>query len=113
MKAGRIAIALLFLTMAPAAFSLEPDQILVIANASNPASIKIAEYYCAKRNVPKENILRLTLDAPLDNSIARNKYDEQIASPVRKKRIRSSGRSHTSLRMRRDVGPWIASAASD
>jgi uncharacterized protein (TIGR03790 family) len=83
MTASRIAIFVFVLTMTPAVLSLEPDQILVIANGSNPASIKIAEYYCAKRDVPISNILKLKLDAPLDDSISRDKYNEQIASPIR------------------------------
>lgn len=85
MTNSKIVLLALLLIMSPAALSLEPDQILVIANESNPASIRIAEHYCSKRNVPKQNILLLRLGAPLDNTITRNKYDEQIASPIKAK----------------------------
>jgi len=63
-------------------WALESNEILVIANGSNAASVRIAEYYCVKRNVPKENILKLALNEPLNDSISRNHYEKLIAKPV-------------------------------
>ena len=73
------------LFLASPAIALQPDEILIITNDKNPSSIKIAQHYCLRRNVPKENILQLTLDAPLDDTINRNLYESQIASPIREK----------------------------
>jgi hypothetical protein len=44
-----------------AGYALEPNEILVIANSEVPASVRIAEYYCAKRRVPGRNVLALPL----------------------------------------------------
>ncbi len=65
-------------------FALEPDKILVIANSDIGASVQIAQYYCAKRGVPAGNILALPLGAALNDTIARNDYEKQLAEPIRK-----------------------------
>jgi uncharacterized protein (TIGR03790 family) len=65
-------------------FALEPDEILVIANSDIGASVQIAQYYCAKRSVPTNNILALPLGAALNDTIARNDYEKQLAEPIRK-----------------------------
>jgi uncharacterized protein (TIGR03790 family) len=68
-----------------AGFALEPDEILVIANSDIRASVRIAQYYCAKRGVPTGNILALPLGAVLNDTIARDDYERQLAEPIRKK----------------------------
>jgi uncharacterized protein (TIGR03790 family) len=77
-----ILTGLLFCTSASA---LEPNQILVIVNNDIPASVKLGQYYCQRRNVPKENILALSLGKLLADSISRDDYDKNIAEPVRKR----------------------------
>ena len=80
----RIAIVtLLILFAAGAGFALEPDEILVIANSDVAASVRIAQYYCAKRKVPKDNILALPL--PASETISRDDYEKQLAEPIREK----------------------------
>jgi uncharacterized protein (TIGR03790 family) len=69
----------------PVALALEPNDILVIVNADIEASVKLGEYYCRQRNVPKENILALPLGKTLADSISRDDYDSNIAAPVRKR----------------------------
>jgi len=66
-------------------FGLEPDQILVIANNDIEASVQLAQYYCEKRAVPKENVLTLPLGAALNDRISRVNYEKQIAEPIRQK----------------------------
>lgn len=66
-------------------FALSPDEILIITNDKNPSSMKIAEHYCLRRNVPEENIFQLSLDAPLDDTVSREKYNRQIAAPILEK----------------------------
>jgi uncharacterized protein (TIGR03790 family) len=77
-----ILIGLLFCTSTSA---LEPNQILVIVNNDIPASVQLGQYYCQRRNVPKENILALSLGKILADSISRDDYDKNIAEPVRKR----------------------------
>jgi len=68
-----------------AGYALEPDEILVIANSDVPASVQIAQYYCAKRTVPVNNILALPLGTSLSDTITRNNYEKRLAEPTRKK----------------------------
>ncbi|MDD5326980.1 MAG: TIGR03790 family protein [Phycisphaerae bacterium] len=65
-------------------FALEPENILVIANSDIKASVRIAQYYCAKRGVPAKNILALPLGAGLNDTITRNDYEKKLAEPIRK-----------------------------
>ena len=65
------------------ALALEPNEILVIANGNNPASLRIARHYCDIRAVPRENILKLALNRELTDDITRNHYEKLIAQPVR------------------------------
>jgi len=66
-------------------FALEPSEILVVANRDIPQSVQIAEYYCQKRKVPRDNILALPLGQKNDNTIARDSYEKSLAEPLRKK----------------------------
>ncbi|MHC5059532.1 MAG: TIGR03790 family protein [Planctomycetota bacterium] len=75
--------ALLIVFSAQSVSALEPDEILVVANGNNPASMRVANHYCEKRNVPKENILKLTLNREPADDITRSRYDKLIAHPVR------------------------------
>ncbi len=68
-----------------AGFALEPDEILVIANGDVEASVRIAQYYCAKRAVPLNNILALPLGMGLSDTITRDDYEKQLAEPIRQK----------------------------
>ena len=77
-----ILIGLLFCAIAAA---LEPNEILVIVNKDIPASEELGQYYCQQRNVPKENILALSLGKTLVDSISRDDYDKNIAEPIRKR----------------------------
>jgi len=78
-----VAVVLPLLVCCSAGFALEPDEILVIANSDVAASVQIAQYYCAKRKVPKDNILALPL--PTSETIDRDDYEKQLAEPIRKK----------------------------
>ena len=73
----------LFTFSAFAVSGLKPDEILIIANSSDPASLRIAGSYCEKRNVPEDNIFTLSLPAPLADSISRANYEKLIAHPIR------------------------------
>lgn len=65
-------------------FALQPDEILVIANRQVDVSEQIANYYCEKRNIPKKNILYLSLGNNLLEIISRDDYEHSLALPIRK-----------------------------
>lgn len=71
--------------------ALEPSEILIVANETNRASTRIAEYYCDKRGLSPEQILRLPLDQPLVGTIDRAGYLRTIAEPIRKALQKPSG----------------------
>ncbi|MHC4542999.1 MAG: TIGR03790 family protein [Planctomycetota bacterium] len=72
--------------------ALEPDEILIIANRNCSESLAIAQYYCAKRGVPEDNILTLPLGTELSYTITRTNYEKQLAEPIRE-RLLSLGSS--------------------
>ena len=78
-------IILPLLACCSAGFALEPEEILVIANSDIAASVRTAQYYCAKRGVPAANILALPLGTNLSDTITRADYEKQLAKPIRKK----------------------------
>lgn len=75
----------LFFIIYSETFALEPNEILVIVNSDIPESVRIAQHYCARRDVPENNILALSLGLSLDDSISRQDYDRQLAEPIREK----------------------------
>ena len=80
-----IPVALLILLCWAEAFALEPAETLVIANADNAASVRLARYYCRKRRVPTDNMLALSLGVQLRDTISRSDYEKWLAGPIRKK----------------------------
>jgi len=76
---------LVVLMCSGAGHALEPDEILVIANSNVTASVRIAQYYCARRGVPVGNILALPLGTGLSDAIARDGYEKRLAEPIREK----------------------------
>ena len=82
---------LALLLLGPAVLALEPDEILIIANANHSGSLSIAQYYCAKRGVPVDNILTLPLGSELSYTITRTNYDKQLAEPIRERLLTPGG----------------------
>lgn len=74
---------LLVLLLAAFASALEPEEIMVIASGADTESVEIAKYYCQKRAVPLENLIKLPLPAARADSISRKDYDFFIAAPIR------------------------------
>src|SRR3954451_22482854 len=72
-------LALCFL--APAAPAVEPQDIFILVNKNVPESRQVADHYCAKRGVPKENVI--ALDLPKGEDISRRDYDAKLADPLR------------------------------
>jgi len=80
-----IASLLTLLLLCSASSALEPNEILIIANGNHSESLAIAQYYCAKRGVPVDNILTLPLGTELSYTITRANYEKQVASPIRER----------------------------
>ena len=69
------------LLLAGSAFALEPKEVFVIANKDVKESLELADYYVARRKVPKENVVTLSL--PKIEDITRKDYDEKLVAPLR------------------------------
>lgn len=63
-------------------FGLEPKEVLVVANKDMEGSVELASYYMDKRGIPKSHLLSLSLT--IDETMARNEYDEVLAKGVLK-----------------------------
>lgn len=61
--------------------ALEPKEILVIANGNVKTSIALAIYYLEKRQIPKENLIKVRI--PESEVCTRTDYVIKIAIPVR------------------------------
>jgi uncharacterized protein (TIGR03790 family) len=70
----------LLLAAAPAG-ALEPKDIVILVNKNVPASRQVADHYCAKRGVPKDNVV--VLDLPPDEDISRRDYDKRLKISLR------------------------------
>ncbi|MHC4574351.1 MAG: TIGR03790 family protein [Planctomycetota bacterium] len=85
MNVSKSLVAFFIFFTAGSGSALGPDGILIIANRDIPASVRIANYYCAKRKVPHANILALPLGASLSDTIDRGGYEAKLAEPIREK----------------------------
>ncbi len=83
---GRYAITSLVILAAccATARALEPNEILVVANSQNAASVRLARYYCERRGLPSGNVLPVSLGTSLRDSIGRADYDAHLAGPIRR-----------------------------
>jgi uncharacterized protein (TIGR03790 family) len=68
------------------AWSLKPNEVLVVANQRVAESVELAQYYMGQRGIPKTNLL--LIDAPKTESCSRRDYEQHIATPVRDRLIR-------------------------
>ena len=75
----------LVISVAGHSFALAPNEILVIANGNNPASVRVARHYCQKRGIREESILKLDLKPELSDDITRSDYEKLLARPLRAK----------------------------
>lgn len=83
-RGNKVWVAAILVTCAMttgSALALEPANVFVLTNKNLPASQEVAEHYCAKRGVPKENIV--SLDLPTGEDISRRDYDKKLAGPLR------------------------------
>lgn len=61
---------------------LTAGQVMIIANRNNPASVKVADHYAERRDIPSSQIV--TFDLPLDETMNRADYERRLLTPLRK-----------------------------
>jgi uncharacterized protein (TIGR03790 family) len=66
----------------PARAELQPNQVVILANAKSPESLAVAAHYAAQRGVPASHIVRL--DLPFRDSLTRQEYEEIVVAPLRR-----------------------------
>lgn len=79
-----VAIGIVLSVCGQLAVALEPNEILLIANTDQAASMRLARYYCEKRGVPSRNIIPVSLGTQLRDSIGRADYEKRLAGPIRR-----------------------------
>lgn len=62
--------------------ALEPDEVLVVANARAKDSLALAEYYMQRRKIPLDHLVRI--GANWKEHCSRQEYNDDIRDPVRK-----------------------------
>lgn len=75
----RAVVALMLLPAA--AFALEPKDVFIVCNKDVKESRQVADHYVAKRKVPAENVIELSL--PKAEDISREDYEAKLAGPLR------------------------------
>jgi len=84
MPCKRVLAVGLVLLCSARAYALDPNEILVVANADIADSVRLARYYCLKRGLPKGYVVPVSLGRQLRNSISRSDYEKQLAKPLRR-----------------------------
>src|SRR5881398_1877329 len=69
--------------LAPAggAGALEPREVFLLVNKNVPESRAVADHYCGRRGVPREN--QIVLDLPTGDEVTRADYGAKIVTPLR------------------------------
>src|SRR4051794_26323668 len=69
--------------LAPAggALALEPREVFLLVNKNVPESRAVADHYCGRRGVPREN--QIALDLPAGDDVSRADYAAKVVAPVR------------------------------
>lgn len=77
-----IALGVMSVWTSPAHATLEPQHVVILANATNAESLAVAQYYAAKRNIPADHIIRL--DVPFRDRLSRREYEDLVVTPLRR-----------------------------
>lgn len=63
-------------------YALDPDEVVVVANAKVAESLRLAEFYMAERTIPENNLIVLSTDTK--ESCSRDIFQKQIETPIRR-----------------------------
>jgi uncharacterized protein (TIGR03790 family) len=58
----------------------EKDRVVILANAADPDSVRLAQYYAQQRQIPEANIISLAM--PTEETISIRQYVDQIHNPL-------------------------------
>jgi len=72
--------ALLFLLSTQPAYCLTPEDILVVYNQNMPESKEVAEYYTAKRTVPADNLIGVSV--PNSETMTRSRFETDLCAKI-------------------------------
>ncbi len=78
---GILLLAAGVLFFSRAAYALDPNEIVVVANGLEKDGVKLARFYMKQRHIPKENLL--VLKTAVKEGIPRHFYEDEIAAPIR------------------------------
>lgn len=62
--------------------ALEPQHIVILANATNPDSQALARHYATQRQIPPDHIISLAV--PFRDRISRQEYEDLVVTPLRR-----------------------------
>jgi uncharacterized protein (TIGR03790 family) len=65
----------------PLRAELQPNQVVILANAKSPESLAVAAHYAERRMVPTGHIVRL--DLPFQDNLTRQEYEDSVVVPLR------------------------------
>ncbi len=77
-----VAAALFTCAAGAFAFALEPDEVLLLARATDPEAGRIVAHYCARRGVPRDNVMGLHVRA--GETISREDFERWVLAPLRR-----------------------------
>ena len=80
--AAGLFLLLFSISLHSSSWALRPDQILIVANAGVPASVRIARYYQRLRQVPEDNVLLLPMHAGI--SMSRHQFEKELLKPLKR-----------------------------
>ncbi len=80
-KCPKLTLLLFALLLACPAQALEPQEILVVANGRQRASVDLARFYMEQRRIPQDNLLILQTSS--QEGCDRQTYNKEIAGPLR------------------------------
>ncbi len=85
--------------IAPSAFALSPEDLIIVYNKNMKGSKGVAKYYASKRRVPSSNIIKV--DTPQSESLRRHDFETKVVPPIRYalKRLKGKGRDPSILLM--------------
>lgn len=81
MRGGWLLVVAMVLWAVPGLAALLPEQVLVVANRSVPASVALADAYMKARGIPEGNLFLAWL--PDKENIPRDLYDSRVRDPLR------------------------------
>lgn len=70
-------------SLSSVALALDPEEVVVVANARMAGSVKVAKYYMKKRGIPESHLLSLSLT--LTETMKRREFEEDLRAPLAEK----------------------------